>query len=144
MLYMSAEGEFGLCVFLGIGDENITRIAADDPLVARLSYIGHPGFFILFISEDGNDSPRMAALRQSADTALANYFAMPCTAEELVALKTNQGFFTVEPRDRLPGIERISVLYCNDPKSMVKSLRDKGMIGEKTEMRVIPRSPTDN
>lgn len=47
MLYLSSSSDRGLIVYLGISDENIEQIKLDNPLMARLSYVGYTGLFFL-------------------------------------------------------------------------------------------------
>ena len=67
MLYLSSSSDRGLIVYLGISDENIEQIKLDNPLMARLSYVGYTGLFFLFATENADDSPAMIRAR----TALA-------------------------------------------------------------------------
>lgn len=76
------------------------------------------------------------------------YDAFGISARQLAWLKDGKGsppvryVLTLKPRERLPGVEKIVILYCNDAIAMAKALRESGMT--LPEMTVVPRSPEDN
>jgi hypothetical protein len=144
MLYLSADSDDGLLVFLGIGDENIERIEADDPLVANLSYLNYPGVFFLYSSESGEESPKMAEIREKIGITLTPWCSMGATKQQLKWLKKGCGFFILEPKDKMVGVAKITVLYCKDQKEMVKTLKAAGLMKRDLEVTYVPRSPEDN
>jgi hypothetical protein len=149
MIYLGSEGERGLIAFLGLSDENIDRIEKDDVLVANFSNFNaaglckYGGLFLIYPSENGELSPHMVGI-SAALKGLSNWCAVGCTYAELQVLRNNQGVFSFEPKDKMPLVERVTVLYCKDQKSLIKSLRDKGWINNRTEVQYIPRNLSDN
>jgi hypothetical protein len=149
MIYLGAKGEHGLIAFLGLCDENIDRIEKDDVLVANFSNFNsaglgvYGGLLLIYPSEHGELSPHMSEI-STALKDFGHWCSIGCTKLELEALRHNQGTFVIEPKSRMPLIERIVILYCQDQQSLFKSLREKGLITNKTEVRYIPRNLSDN
>ena len=104
MLYMAANSDDGLLVFLGINDENIKQIRLDNPLVANFDYINFPAVFFVYCSETEEESPRMQEIRRQIGVTLTPWACMGVTNEELDALQDNKGFFAYEPRDKIVGV----------------------------------------
>jgi hypothetical protein len=142
MLYLASNDEKGLSIFLGLCDENLQQIKLDNPLMAQLSHCGHPGLFFLFMSEDASDSPKMAEARKLLDASPMPYDSFGISAQKLDWIKEGKGVLLVKPGDKLPGVEKIVVLYCNDPTKMAKLLRDNGMVAP--SMVVVPKDISEN
>ena len=140
MLYMAADSDDGLLVFLGINDENIKQIRLDNPLIAQLSYVNHHGFFFVYHSETSEESPKMKEIRGQIGRTLASWACMGVTTEELDALQANKGFFAYQPKDKIVGVDKIAVMYCNDHKSFIASLRKHGLIGPDVHVHMVPKS----
>jgi hypothetical protein len=140
MLYLSARGDHGLKVFLGIGTENVRRIKADDPLMASMEIVKARGFLFLFISEDGEDSPKMAAIRPKLEEFKSHWMTVPISQQRLDDIMASKMILTIKPRDRLPDIEEVVILFCENPERLVDELRETGYIGPETELRNISKS----
>jgi hypothetical protein len=150
MLYMAAKTDDGLRVFLGLGNENIERIKADDPLVARLSNVGYPGLFFLYMTANGLPSPRMTEIEAMVKERAAEegftipVFALGVADSQLDALQSGQGCFLVVPRSDLPGIEKIVIVFSDDHADLVRKLKLEGVVAKDATMTYVPRNILEN
>jgi len=55
---MAARSDDGLHILLGLCNENVDQIKADNPLMTQLSHCGARGLLFIYPSEDGTPSPQ--------------------------------------------------------------------------------------
>lgn len=142
MIYMAATTKDGLLISLAIDNENLNRIKADDPLMARLSRCGYPNglFFVYLMSSDGGLSLRMQEIVEELKTLPVKFrvCALGLGATELESLKVGK-FIKIEPGEAMPGIFKIAVFYNSDQKGMLDKLREADLIGPDTKIEIDPR-----
>jgi hypothetical protein len=150
MLYMAAKTDNGLRVFLGLGKENVDQIKADNPLVARLSNVGYPGLFFLYMSVDNLPSPRMTEInemmKEKAEEEGFNVpsFSIGSTTEQLDALQAGQGCFFIDPESTMPGIDKIIIVFSDNHQDLVRKLKAEGVVANNATMTYIPRNILEN
>ena len=142
MLYLASNSDKGLSIFLGLCKENVEQIKLDNPLMARLDHCGYHGLFFLFGTEDAEDSPKMKEARTILSRNSIRFDAFGISTAKLDDIQAGRCVLMVKPGDRLPGVEKIVVLFCEDQKKLATMLRKEGML--KADMTVIPRDPEDN
>lgn len=147
MLYMAANTPSGLLISLAIDEENLNRVLADDPLMARLSYCGYRnGLFFLFPApKEGGFSKRMKEIIETLKSTPVKLKVCACGlgVRELGELREGR-FISIEPGVGMPGIFQITLFYHKDHKEMIRSLRMAELITLDTEIKIIPRYPEAN
>jgi hypothetical protein len=142
MIYMAASTQDGILVSLAIDDENLNRIKADDPLMARLSRCGYSNglFFLYLMSPEGGLSPRMQQIVEELKglPVKLKVCALGLGATELEDLKVGK-FVKIQPGNDMPGIFQIAVFYNSDQGKMLDKLREAGLIGPDTRIEIDPR-----
>ena len=144
MLYFSATTKHGKHVFLGVSKENIDRIRADDPLMARMQFIGGAGLFFIYTSETKRMSPMMIGCAKALAGGPIPYYLFGASRAQLEALEESRGCIQVEPGSKLPGIAKITVMFCEDQEGLIRKMRDEGLIPDNVPIMHVPRSVEEN
>lgn len=144
MLYAASHGKKGLRVFLGVTKENVDKIRADEPLMAQMLHVGGNGVFFIYLSEDGSPSPQFQKALDLMHRFPIDFAAISAKKTELDALEQNLAFLTVDPKNKLPGIELITVVFCRTQQDLFNKLKEKGLITNRTEVRHIPKGGVES
>ena len=149
MIYMGAHTPQGLLIALSIGEENLRRIEADDPLMAQLSYVGYSRgvFFLYLTTEEVPIPPRMQLILNDLNKLPPGALkACVCGVDRefLASLRAGERYIEIEPGEHMPGVWKITLFYSADQKAMREALREGGLIGPETRVLIVPRSPSEN